>query len=245
MRASRSHRTGVLLLAVTLLVTGLGTPSPRADAGDIRDLIVDTLPPGARQVLAGIRIIDGLGTRNQVYREARHVQRELRTYYDARIEKAQQQLLDREQIGLHDSQVAAYGRVVTLLRAEKDAAIQFTEVEKKAAKDQFEGRLRTEILGAVARSPKGQEALRDIREVFTDVRDKFGKIQAALEGGNPISVLTDDLQKHIDRLRSAGAVMSVLSGSVGAELSSKAEAAQQLVDQITGATDEAAAVGRE
>ena len=245
MKASQPHRATVLLLAVTLLVTGLVAPSPRAEAAGARDLIEGALPPGARQVLAGIRVIDGLGARNRVYREADRVERELRTYYDARIEKAQQQLLNRDQIGLHHTQVAAYGGVVTLLRNEEEAAIQLTEDEKRAAKAQFEGRLRTEILGAVARSPKGQEALRDIRDVFTDVRDKFGEIQAAIEGGNPISIMTDDLQEHINRLRSAGAVMSILSGSVGAELSNKAEAAQRLVDEITGAGDEAAAVGRE
>jgi len=134
MKLAGSHRTGALLLATAMLVTIIATPSPQADAAGIPDLVEDALPPGARQVLAGIRIIDGLGTRNSVYREAHHVQRELRAYYDARIEKAQQQLLDREQIGLHDTQTAAYGRVVTLLRAEKEAAIQLTEDEKRAAK---------------------------------------------------------------------------------------------------------------
>lgn len=245
MKFSRSRRTAVLVLAAAMLATGLGTEPPQADAAGVEDLLVEALPPGARQLLAGIRIIDGLGTRNSTYREAHHLQGELRAHYDARIETAQRQLANREQLGLRESQVQAYMRVVTALRAERDAAIQITEDEKQAAKYAFESRLRTELLGAVARSPKGQAVLRGIRGTLSEMRDKFGQIQAVLEGENPISIVAADIQEHVDRLRSAGAVMSVLSGSVGAELTNKATAVQGLLDKVTGATDEAAAAGQE
>jgi len=196
-------------------------------------------------LLAGVRIIDGLGTRNRVYREAHQVQGQLRAYYDARIETAQRQMIEREQLGLRDSQFEAYKRVKASLEAERDVAIQLTEDEKRAAKYTFEGRLRRELLGAVARSPKGQTALRDIRGALSDVRDRFGQLQAVLEGGNPISIAAADLQREVDRLRSAGAVISLLSGPAGAELQRKAEAVQGLIDQVTGATAEAAAASQE
>ena len=246
MRAYRWRRLAVIIVAVALLVPAVVTarPEPVAARG-IQDLIEGAVPPGARQLLAGIRVIKGIGARNEVYEEAHQVQRQLWAYYDARIEKAQQQMIKRQQLGLRDSQYQAYKRVKASLEAEREMVNQITEAEKKEAKDRFEGRLRRELLGAIARSPKGQEALRDIREALSDVRDRFGQVQAALEGGNPINVAVDDLQRQVNRLRSAGTVLSLLSGRAGAELQRKANAVQGLINQVTGATSEAAAAGKE
>jgi len=235
-RTAALHRRAAVLVCLALIVSGL-TAAPVAPAGAQAggDVVEQLLPTGARQLLAAVRVLEGISTRNRTYREAHEVQGQLRSWYDARIETAQQQLLDREQLGLGDSQVRAYGRVVASLRAERDAAIDLTEDEKRAAKYRFEGRVRSELFGALLRTPKGQEALLGIRDTVEDLRENFGRARAALEGGNPISALTQELQRKVDRFRTAAEILSVVSGRAGAELRQQAARVERLIGDVDGA----------
>lgn len=233
----RSFRLVALLLVVLVAVPVAGTPAPVAGAaGGIDQALEQALPPAARHLLAAVRVFKGLSARNRVYREAKQVQRDLRSYYDARIDTAQQMLLDRQHLGLAGTQVAAYGKVKTMLEAERDLALQLTENEKRAAKYAFEGKLRRELFGALLRTPKAQTALKGVRETLQDVRDGFGKLQTALEGGNPVAIFVEDLQDKVDKIRAAGQVMSMLSGSAGAGIIAKADAVQAIINDANSAT---------
>ncbi len=243
--ALRRITVGVVVLGIVAsAVVATGTP-PAAGAVGVDDAVREILPPNARQLLAVVSIVKGLSARNEVYREARDVQDDIRAYYDARIEKAKELAAGRTQLGLRESQIAAYMRVATTLRAERDAALALTEDEKRAAKYTFEGRLRAEIFGAISRTSKGQEALRDVRDTLSEVKGNFEKLQAAIEGQNPITGFVEDVQKQVDRVRTAGQILTVIGGSAGTALIAKADALQGVIDDMTAGTEQAAAASGE
>ena len=134
MRSTVLRRAVLLSLVLALAVPPAAPPGAHvAQAQGTRDALEQLLPPGARQLLAAVRVFKAHSTRNRVYRQAHRVQRQLRAYYDARIKTAEQYVRDRERLGLSKSQVAAYGRVALALKVEKQAAIDLTEDEKRAA----------------------------------------------------------------------------------------------------------------
>ncbi len=242
------RRSLVALLTVALPFGASVGPSANAAAAPAAapaiGAIEDALPPGARQVLAGIRIFKGLSGRNRVYRDARSVQGDLRAYYDAQIETARRQLLNREQLGLESSQVRAYQRVMARLQAERDAALDITEDEKRAAKFGFESKLKQELTGALLRVPRMRRGLERAKEAIEDVRDAFEQARTAIEGGNPINNLVADLRGKLDRLDRYAALGGLLNGPLGRTLGNISNVARAELDKVEAATSEAVGAAR-
>jgi hypothetical protein len=208
-------------------------------------VLEDALPPGVRNFLSGVRIIKGLGARNRVYREARYVQRDLRAYYDAQIETARQQLLNREQLGFSDSRVRAYWRVLDQLKDEKSAAMSITEDEKRAAKYGFESALKQEMMSSLIRVPRMRRGLQRAKEAIEDLRDGFEKARIALEGGNPVSAVIGELRAKLDKLDRYAQVGGLINGNVGATLGGVSKWAGDALDRLEAPIDEAAGAANE
>lgn len=242
-----SRRAFVAAIVVVSLVGGAvpaaaEAPRPAVMAAPVPGAaaLVDTLPPGARDIVAALRILKGLSARNRVYREARGVQGDLRAYYDAQIETARQQLLNREQLGLEPSQVRAYQRVKARLEAERDAALVITEDEKRAAKYGFESTLVRELTGALLRVPRIRQGLERAKEAIDDVRGAFERAKAAIEGGNPITDLVGELQGRLDDLDRFAELGGLINGNLGRQLGNISAAARRELDRVEAAVDEAA-----
>lgn len=195
------------------------------------------LPPGARQVLSAFRIFQGISARNSVYREADRVQRELREYYDAQIATAQRQLTERTQLGLQDSQLRAYVRVLAQLRAERDAAIAVTEFEKRVAKYGFESAFRRELVSAISRVPRVREGLDRMRETVGGLQTQLGVARDAIRTGNPVAAVATEISDTADRLERIGGAVAVISGPAGQQIAAAAAAARSTVAPVTEALD--------
>jgi len=229
----RGRGLAVMLVASLLAPATVVATAPEAGAQSGRDVLVQLAPPGFRHLIAGARIIKAIGTRNDVYREADDVQGQFRAYYDARIQTAGRQMLNREQLGLRPSQFQAYARVKQMLEAERDVALALTEDEKRAAKYAFEGRLTRELLGALVRSPKGQRVLGEIKKTFEEVRDRFSAMEDALRGQNPVQAVIDELREKVDQVKAGAQVLKVLGADVGDRLAKGAASMERFLDQVT------------
>lgn len=210
--------------------------APRApEVGAIEDL----LPPGARQALSVLRILKGLSARNRVYREAGGVQGDLRSYYDAQIETARQQLLNREQLGLEPSQVRAYQRVKAQLEAEREAALGLTEDEKRAAKYGFESALVRELTASLVRVPRIREGLGKMKAAVEDLRNGVEQARAALDGGVPLTAVLGDIGDRLDRLDQYADLASLIDGKAGQAIGSVSGRVRGVVDKLQRPLDEA------
>ncbi len=216
--------------------------APQPDAPELAD---ELLPPGARNVLAAIRVFKGLAARNRIYREAGHVQRDLRAYYDAQLATARRQLQERSQLGLHDSQVRAYVRVYERLLAERELAIRMTEDEKRTAKYGFESTLRRELVAAVIRTPRVQRGIEQARNTVERLRTDLEVVRDAVQSGNPVAAAIEELRGRLDRLDEAAQLTGMISGDAGEALQSigdrvrgELDRLQRPLDEAAGATDE-------
>jgi hypothetical protein len=230
----------VAMLAASVSASASAAPASAAPAGPIPPELEQALPPGAQNVIAGIRVINSLGARNRVYREANAAQKDLRGYYDHQIATAQQQLLDREQLGLDDSQLRAYQRVKARLEAERAAALQITEDEKNAARLGFESTLASALFGAVIRAPRGRAALGRVQSSITDLRDAFSAAAAAIEGGSPLEAALGPVRDRLERYERIAGLASVVNGRLGRRLQSLSSEVRGVLDRVDQATAEAA-----
>jgi hypothetical protein len=205
------------------------------EAGAIEDL----LPPGARQALSVLRVVKGLSARNGVYREAGSVQRDLRAYYDAQIETARRQLLNREQLGLEPSQVRAYQRVKARLEAERESALGITEDEKRAAKYGFESALVRELTESLVRVPRIQRGLGKMKAAVEDLRGAVEQARAALDGGVPLTAVLGDIGDKLDRLDRYADLASLIDGKAGQAIASAGGRVRAVVDNLQRPIDEA------
>lgn len=238
------------ITAGSLLV--VGSAAAHADAGGVPvghaaamsiapevGAIEDLLPPGARQALSVLRVLKGLSARNGVYREARSVQRDLRAYYDAQIETARRQLLNREQLGLEPSQVRAYQRVKARLEAERESALALTEDEKRAAKYGFESALVRELTDSLVRVPRIREGLGRMKEAVEDLRGAVEQARAALDGGIPLTAALGEIGDKLDRLDRYADLASLIDGKAGRAIGSVGGRVRAVVDELQRPIDEA------
>lgn len=235
---------------VTAPVSAAGVPAEGASASAAwakvasveraPEQLEDLLPPGARQVLSVFKIFKGLSARNRVYREARHVQRDLRAHYEARIAKADELLANRRALGLSESQVRAYTRARLSLKSELDAGLAVTEFEKRAAKYGFESAFRRELVGALLLVPKVQAGLRQVRSAVQDLRERVAAVQTAIASGNPVAALTDEIEQKVAKLEEFSDIAGMISGKAGADIRSLGARVRRTIAPIRESLDEAA-----
>jgi hypothetical protein len=168
------------------------------------------------------------------------VQSDLRAYYDARIEKAQEQLINPEILGLEPSQVRAYTRVKAQLEAEREVALAVTEFEKRAAKYGFESAFKRELTAALLRVPRVQAGLSKMRSAVEELQTSIGAVQTAIETGNPISALTAEIDEKVSKVERFGALAGLVSGKAGENILAVTQRVRDTIAPIQGSIDEAA-----
>ncbi len=155
-----------------------------------------------------IGLILGVDKRNKVYRTANSFIKEKTEYYDGLRDTARQQLLDRSIVGLRDSQVAAYIKVVELIENERQAMYGFAESEKKAARDEFIHTLQEEIKGRLLASTPATQLL---GALTNSINSSQGLIGTALDkingGGGGVLGEIQKVKKIAERMTIAGGLI--------------------------------------
>lgn len=243
-RRGRGTRRRIAIgLSVVLLGSGVATATaaehPAAPAVELPPEVERLLPPGGRALSGALRVINSLGARNQVYREAREVQRDLREYYDAQLATAKKQLANRELAGLSDSQVATYVRVVERLEREKRTALDITEREKNDARLQFQGRLVETIAGVLITTPRVRDGMTQLRGAIEDLKGAFEVAAAAADGQNPLEVALRPVRERLERYSRIAGTASLVTGELGRRVNELLAEAQGVLDGYDGASADA------
>lgn len=247
------RRLAAVSMVVTMMTTAVvAEPAGQADAAPVPaapavPAIVaprigaaeDLLPPGARQVLAVVRIFRGVHARNQVYREARGVQGDLRSHTESLIATADRQLADRRELGLDLSQQAALYRARLKLKGDLDAALAITEDEKRAAKYGFESQLVRELGEVLIRVPRVRRGLERTRAAVEDLKGAFDQARVALEGGNPVTALVADARAKLDRVERLAQIGSLVNGEFGRRLNGLTATVRTELDKVDQGVEEA------
>jgi len=229
------HRTRSLpLLSRTLLCILLAataaTPYPA------RVALAQGGPTGRiSRVIPFAGVLIGWKHRNRVYRSAEEFIRERKQYYDALRNTARQQLVQREQLGLRKSQVAAYTKVVALIEQHRQTEMNVAESRKRQARAEFHGRVEDALIYALAGN-------RLVQQVIDSLRNGVGSAQQALE--RALSKITSggsDALRDIQRVRQIAGQLSTVAGVVGGDAGRRLGA---LSDRIAKTIDQSQASAR-
>jgi hypothetical protein len=206
-----------LLLTLPLL---LGSVAPAVEAAGPSDLV------------PFLRVLIGWRNRNRVYRTVNPFIAEKQAYYDALHAKAREQLAAREVVGLRDSQVAAFVKVVGLIERERQATIDFAESEKRAARETFIDTLEDEIKSRMLASTP---ATRVLGALGNGVRSSRGFIDRAL---NELAGAGGGIVAEVHRARRIAARVTLVGQLVGGTFGERIRAAGarvvELIDEPTG-----------
>jgi hypothetical protein len=191
-------RVGLVVL-IAVPVSLLSTPN-RVDAAG-GGLLSDVIP------FAGI--LAGWRGRNRIYRTANAYMAEKREYYDRLRAKAQEQLEARQIGGLRDSQVAAYVKVVALIEGERQAMIDFSESEKRAARDAFIEQIEQAIVNRILGSNAATRVLGALAKGVRSSQDLIDRALDELSGGGS-GALAD-----VQRVRRIASRMTIAGQLIG------------------------------
>lgn len=218
--------TATVVSPVDAQDTALGGPERVATAQpELGDVLARAVPPGARQLVAGIRIIDAWNARNRVYREAGGVQRDLRAHYGALAATA-------ERLGAESGDTERYERVQQMLAEEQRVALSLTEDEKRDAKYGFESSLRRELTNALLQVPQVREGLDTLRRSLGEIRSTLDGVRTAIENGNPLSGVVAEANDRLAGLNRVAGFGELIGGRPGRQLASLTQRLNGLVDQL-------------
>ena len=158
MNHARLTRFVTVTLVFILLLTAAPAPLPWAGVETAEAAFL-----GPNGILGLFRIGAALAQRNRVYTEAGATAEEINAYYDGLIARAQgvrKDFIAEARTGTRPAQFApAYTRVEAALEAERRAAIQMIEAEKKQARRDFNRKLGKEITNILIAAPGGQRII--------------------------------------------------------------------------------------
>jgi hypothetical protein len=198
----------ILRMALAIMIAipaALLSPAPAEGAG------VSLVIPLARLFSAG-------KARNRVYRTANAYIDEKRDYYDRLREKAREQLASREIGGLRKSQVAAYVKLVALIEGERGAMIDFSESEKRAAREKFINTFEDVAFNRILASGIAARALGALSNGVNSSQSLIDQALDELTGGG-----SGALQK-VQRIRRIAARVTVAGGLIGGSVGEKIRA---------------------
>jgi hypothetical protein len=168
-------------------------------------------PPagGVGDVVPFLGVVVGWGHRNRIYSDANAFISDRNRYYDSLRDTARRQLIDREIGGLHDSQVAAYVKLVALIERNRRAETDVAEARKREARAAFHRRLEGVLLQRVL----GTEALQRLLGAMANGANRGqGLIDAAL---NKLSGGGGGFLSELERVRRIARDVEAVSGAVG------------------------------
>ena len=219
---SRPHRA----LLCLLLLTTMSTPYPMVTAGAQRGLsgrISRVIP------FAGVLV--GWKHRNRVYRSAEDFIRDRNRYYDALRDTARQQLVQRQQLGLRTSQVAAYARVVALIEQQRKTELDVAEARKREARTEFHARVEDAVLYALAGN-------RVVQQVIDSMRTGVGSAQQTLDRVlNKITSGSTGVLGDIQRVRKIAGQLSDVAGMIGGDAGRRLGAISDRIASTIGTTE--------
>jgi hypothetical protein len=212
----------LMLVAAFTLPSVLYLEPARVEAAG--GLVSDVIP------FAGI--LGGLRARNRIYRTANAYIDEKREYYDRLRAKALEQLQAREVGGLRDSQVAAYVKVVGMIENERQAMIDFSESEKRAAREQFIDTVEQTIVNRLLGSTAVGRVLGALAKGVNSSQDLIDRALEELSGGGS-GTLAD-----VQRVRRIASRMTVagelIGGKVGQGIRAAGTRIVETIDKPTG-----------
>lgn len=207
----------LILLMVVLLFSNASAPLPVGGVTEAK-----ALGPFANVVLGFFKSTRALNKRNRVYREAEATSEEINAYYDSlisRTKERRQELIKQVTRGEASPQmVRSYVRAQASLEAERDAAIQMIEGEKKQARKTFHRKLVKEIADVLIASPGGQEILGEVRDKIGQIRKTAVAIHEAVGEGRPIKALRDAFGEEVEDFQSIKGDVKGLGTAMGMKL---------------------------
>ena len=226
MNHARLTRFVTVTLVFILLLTAAPAPLPWAGVETAEAAFL-----GPNGILGLFRIGAALAQRNRVYTEAGATAQEINAYYDGLIARAQgvrKDFIAEARTGTRPAQFApAYTRVEAALEAERRAAIQMIEAEKKQARRDFNRKLGKEITNILIAAPGGQRIIGEVQDALKGTREAVVALQVAAEKGRPTEALRDALARQVgdipivqDAARELGSVVGhgldrALGGVIG------------------------------
>jgi hypothetical protein len=188
------------------------------------------------RVLPFAGVLVGWKHRNRVYRSAEDFIRDRNLYYDALRDTARQQLVQRQQLGLRTSQVAAYARVVALIEQQRKTELDVAEARKREARTEFHARVEDAVLYALAGN-------RVVQQVIDSMRTGVGSAQQALDRVlNKITSGSTGVLGDIQRVRKIAGQLSDVAGMIGGDAGRKLGA---ISDRIAATIDQSQAAARD
>ncbi len=226
-RAARSLRAGIVFVLVSTASLVAPAASPAAPVAEAA---------GPQQVLAFANVVGGLFQRQRVYRNAAEVQEEIRSYYDELLDTARAALRDRELSKL-DNQVAAYVRLVASLEAEKTAALQLLEDDKRGAHQAFRSNLNRQLPTMLLSIPAARDMAQVLRGDLAEIRDVLNATRDAIAGGRPDALV--DIARRRAALDRYAAIVGAIGGKPGRDIANAVGALGAGLQRVEAATDAA------
>ncbi len=182
----------VFAVVATLSIDGTPPRPAEAAAAEIAELV--NLPMRKVRIVTGIASLCGaFSARNRVYRDARIVQSERNTYYDALREHARGQLHTPDGIRTYDaldqSKANAYLRLVETIENRRTTELYLVEDEKREARVAFHRTVRDTLVTALLQSKGGRAVLGRVERSLSELGDRINEVRAALESGSPDAAL--------------------------------------------------------
>ncbi|MGB9357825.1 MAG: hypothetical protein WCC01_04635 [Acidimicrobiia bacterium] len=213
-----------LVVAATMissLVVSVGPPQPvEASNAQIAELV--NLPMKKVRIVTGIAGLFGaFQARNRVYRDARIVQGERTTYYDALRDYARGQLHTSGGIRTYDaldqSKANAYLRLVETIENRRTTELYLVEDEKREARSAFHRTVRDTLVTTLLQSKGGRAVLGRVERSLSELGDRINDVRAALESGSPDAAL-DRLAAKVTDIPQLREQLKALGGAAAATL---------------------------
>jgi hypothetical protein len=242
MNHKRLTRCITAVLVLVLLMSSVVMPLPFAGVE-----VAHAAFGGPNLITALFKIGVAWDARNRIYREAGATAEEINAYYDGLIAHAgsiRGEMIAKVAAGEIPARYArAYTRIEAALEAERRAAIQMIEAEKKQARRDFHNKLGKEIVNILIASPGGQRIIGQAREALKNTREAAVAVQVAAEKGRPIDALRAALARQVGDIpivqEAARELGSVVGHGIDRALGGAIGKVEKAIDNIQAGMGEA------
>lgn len=188
--------------------------------------IESLLPPNARLVVGFFRLLRARNQRNQVYREARNVQKEYGEYLDRLYDKATE-MAGTCKLKTSDRQrtIATLNKIRARIDKERQALKDYTEGEKKTARSRFIRKARGQIIEALRTSGIGTRVLQRIKE-SANIDETLSDLQKVVDGVLDPGGFKQSLSLRLEKLE---ILSQVVGGPVGKDFRDFISQAQKTI----------------
>ncbi len=197
----------LLLVAALVIPAALIAPVTPAESGG-----------GFSRVIPFAGLIGAFRARNHIYRPANAYMAEKNELYDRYREKAREQLAERQISSLRDSQVSAFMKVVALIEGERSAMEDYSESEKRGARERFNDQIEEIIIDRILASTAATRVLGALTNGIQSSQDFLDRAVNELSGGG------GDFMADVQRVSEIAGRVSMIGGVIGGEAGARIEA---------------------